>query len=67
MTVEKPKAKQLLYVCLLITLTISPKAELRRAQLNGINKAVDISVSTPTNHSRSKQRDELNTIPSNYM
>ena len=25
-----------LYVCLLITLTRSPKAELRRAQLNGI-------------------------------
>ena len=26
------------YVCLLITLTCSPKAELRRAQLNGIGR-----------------------------
>ena len=67
MTVEKPKPKQLMYVCLLITLASSPKAELQRAQLNGINKAVDISVRTPTNHSRSKQRDEPITIPSNYL
>ena len=27
-----------MYVCLLITLTCSPKAELRRAQLNGIGR-----------------------------
>ena len=27
-----------MYVCLLITLTRSPKAELRRAQLNGIGR-----------------------------
>ena len=55
MTVEKPKPKQLMYVCLLITLASSPKAELQRAQLNGINKAVDISVCTPTRQSQQEQ------------
>ena len=31
-------AELILYVCLLITLARSPKAELRRAQLNGIGR-----------------------------